>query len=267
MKRNITPFYIDGPVESVDCSSGSQTISGKSSFVLVTGPSSGNPVTLSLPVRTSDDRPIVPGTMVTMVRTDSDAVAVTVTSESALDTNSSSTLSAYLDSTSFMFVGPNNDNIFGSWTLISSDLAAADWDGGSVNGDTDFFGAVYLRGSTKIGDNPADDLQIASNFRFSDSSNNPTIASNTAGSGTASLNESAHPNAAIITFTAGWANGDTAVITLPTDVAFEAERFILKNQAADINGDIEVTGNSEITFTATGECEGDLGYLVIVMGS
>jgi hypothetical protein len=274
MKRNILPTYIDSPAETIDVSVSNKPISGKSSFVLVVGPSSGTQY-LSLPSRTSDDRPVVPGTMVTIIRKDAGEGTVIVGLGDSIPTGSDnlygmSLLDASGDSCTFMFLGENASTDYDAWILVSSDIAAtaATWSGGSVTINTTFSANALLYGSlTKIGNSPVDDLQIASNFRFSDSNNNPTIAFNTVGSGTATLNDSAHPNAAIISFTPGWANGDTAVITLPTGVTFEAERFILKNQAAGISGDIEVTADDQITFTASGECDGDLGYLVIVMGS
>ena len=278
MKRNITPFYIDGPVETIDLSSENKSISGKSSFVIVNGPSSGS-TSLNLPSRTTDDRPVVPGTMVTIVRKDTGEGSVLVGFGEAIPSGADnlygiSTLTVSTDSCTFMFLGRNINTDYNAWVLVSSDLAATAWSGGTVSTTTSFSSAVYLNGSTyingsatKIGNSPVDDLQIASNFRFSDSNNNPTITFTTAGSGTATLNASAHPNAAIITFDGVWGNGDTAVITLPANVTFESERFILKNQPSGINGNLVVSSDTQITFTATGVCSGDLGYLVVVMGS
>lgn len=271
MKKDITPFYLETPYETLT-GSGAVYPSGDTSFVIISG-LTGNMI-IDLPIRNSNDKPIKPGTCIRFFRTDNTLFSCGLASAKLNPGSTFYDSGIAIDlivkngeSCTAMMMGPTETNKQGEWALIDSDLAGSDsWNGGAVTSDTTFSSSVNLNGFTKIGNSPVNDLQIASNFRFSDSNNNPTIVVTT-GSGTATLNASAHPNAAIISFSGVWANGNTAVITLPSGVTFESERFILKNQPSTINGSIAVTTDTQITFTASGTCSGNLGYLVIVMGS
>lgn len=257
MKRNITPFYIEGPVEAIDCTLEDKTISGNSSFVKVTGGNVNR--LLSLPTRTVNNKPIVPGTMVYIVRTDSDSGQIQVVTQTFVDLYSTSFLTESFDSVTYMFVGPSESNKEGQWTSISSDVTAV-FSGGTVANATTFSDDV------QVGDTAVDELNIASIITYKRSltpSSFCTFVENST-NGTATLNDEAHPNAGIITFSGTWVNGETATVTLPGDATYSTSNFILKNQPASVNGTLTASGNT-LTFTATGTCSGVLEYLVVCM--
>ena len=154
--------------------SGSSNVewNGSSSFVNI---SANGARTISFGVADPSGRPVKPGTMVVVMKTDDNANAITVDPspdmEAAADTF---VLDVQNQTCLLMFKAPYGSNTRGEWVMLASDTCSA-FDGGAVNSPTIFADAVGVVG----------DLTVSGGIGFFAAANSPVQAAATAPTGTA----------------------------------------------------------------------------------
>lgn len=145
---------------------------GSSSFVNI---SASGARTLSFGVADPSGRPVKPGTMVVIMKTDNNANAITVDPspdmEAAADTF---VLDVQNQTCLLMFKAPYGSNTRGEWVMLASDTCSS-FDGGSVNSPTIFADTVGVVGS----------LTVAGGVGFFGAVGSPVTAAATAPTGTA----------------------------------------------------------------------------------
>jgi len=276
MKRDITPFYLETPYETLT-GSGLVSPSGDTSFVVISGLTDN--MNVALPIRNSNDKPIKPGTCIRFYRDDDSENTCTIllinvkegSTEIITENNITFGQDEILkngESCTVMMMGPSETNKQGEWAVIDSDLAGAgSWDGGTVSQITTFSANVNLNGGTNsIGNNLANLAQIKSSVAFANNNNNqPVITVLSADDGGASFVGRQTNNLGEIQFSGNWASGDTLTFEF-TAAPYTAQAhspIIFTEKEGTVNGSITTKNHQGFVFTATGPCSGTLKYLFL----
>ena len=139
MIKNVLPFFLNGGVQDVVSDTSNVEWNGSSSFVNISA--SGNR-TLSFGVTDPSGRPVKPGTMVVVMKTDNNAYAITVDPSPDMEVDAGTfVLDVQNQTCLLMFKAPYGSNTKGEWVMLASDTCSA-FDGGTVSNPTVFLGAV-----------------------------------------------------------------------------------------------------------------------------
>lgn len=116
---------------------------GSSSFVNI---SASGARTLSFGVADPSGRPVKPGTMVVVMKTDDNANAITVDPSPDMDAAADTfVLDVQNQTCLLMFKAPYGSNTKGEWVMLASDTCSS-FDGGSVSNPTVFADTVGVVG-------------------------------------------------------------------------------------------------------------------------
>lgn len=150
MIKNVLPFFLNGGVQDVTSGSSNVEWNGSSSFVNI---SASEARTISFGVADPSGRPVKPGTMVVVMKTDNNANAITVDPspdmEAAADTF---VLDVQNQTCLLMFKAPHGSNTRGEWVMLASDTSSS-FDGGTVNSATIFLSSVGITGDLLVDTN------------------------------------------------------------------------------------------------------------------
>lgn len=154
--------------------SGSSNVewNGSSSFVNI---SASGARTLSFGVADPSGRPVKPGTMVVIMKTDDNANAITVDPSPDMDAAADTfVLDVQNQTCLLMFKAPYGSNTKGEWVMLASDTYRL-FNGGTVNNQTAFLSNVGVIGN----------LTVAGGVGFFDAASSPVTAAAAAPTGTA----------------------------------------------------------------------------------
>lgn len=147
MIKNVLPFFLNGGVQDVVSGTSNVEWNGSSSFVNISA--SGNR-TLSFGVTDPSGRPVKPGTMVVVMKTDNNANAITVDPSPDMEVDAGTfVLDVQNQTCLLMFKAPYGSNTKGEWVMLASDTCSA-FDGGTVSNPTLFVSAVGVSGDLAV---------------------------------------------------------------------------------------------------------------------
>jgi hypothetical protein len=150
MIKNITPFFLDGGVQSVSSATSEVTWNGTSSFVTIAASGARNFI---LP-NSVGGKKIPFGTMVVVVKSDNNSNAITVNPTSDISASVPSVaLSTQYQTCMFMFKGPRGStNTIGEWALLSFGVGggSGSFSGGTVSGATTFSSTIEVDGTAQF---------------------------------------------------------------------------------------------------------------------
>lgn len=144
MIKNVLPFFLNGGVQDVVSDSSDVEWNGSSSFVNI---SASGARTLSFGVADPSGRPVKPGTMVVIMKTDNNANAITVDPSPDMEVAADTFVLDIQNQTCLlMFKAPYGSNTKGEWVLLAKD-AGTTFSGGTVSANTVFSRDVEIEGN------------------------------------------------------------------------------------------------------------------------
>lgn len=172
MIKNVLPFFLNGGVQDVPAGTGNVQWNGSSSFVNISATAAR---TLSFGVTDPSGKPVKPGTMVVVMKTDNNANAITVDPSPDMEVDAGTfVLSSQNQTCLLMFKAPYGTNTKGEWVMLASDTSSA-FNGGLVANATIFNDLVGVLGN----------LTVTGGVGFFGASTNPVTAATPAPTGTA----------------------------------------------------------------------------------
>ena len=144
MIKNVLPFFLNGGVQDLGNDATNTAWDGKSSFVnaIATGAKD-----FTLGVAGPDGRPVKPGTMVVVMKTDANSHAITIKLAADIEGDAGDVeLNGDNQTCLLMFKAPFGANDKGEWVILAKD-ADTTFTGGTVGANTVFSGDVEIEGS------------------------------------------------------------------------------------------------------------------------
>jgi hypothetical protein len=144
MIKNVLPFFLNGGVQNLGNDATDTAWDGKSSFVnaIASGAKA-----FTLGVAGPDGRPVKPGTMVVVMKTDANSFAITVNPTPDIEGDAGTVeLNGDNQTCLLMFKAPFGANDKGEWVILAKD-ADTTFTGGTVGANTVFSGDVEIEGN------------------------------------------------------------------------------------------------------------------------
>ena len=144
MIKNVLPFFLNGGVQDLGNDATNAAWDGKSSFVNAIASGAKD---FTLGVAGPDGRPVKPGTMVVVMKTDANSHAITVKLAADIEAEAGDVeLNGDNQTCLLMFKAPFGANDKGEWVILAKD-ADTTFTGGTVGANTVFSGDVEIEGN------------------------------------------------------------------------------------------------------------------------